>query len=208
MDELKPKINRIVFGLAALCFFLPFVNFSCADMTVASVSGFDMVFGSSVEFAGMDAMAQLAQQSPDREGAPTLTPENQMSRQVEPNAIAIIALACCMIGLFLSFSDSDRLRYPRILLACAAAATLVFLRVSIGSEVESQGGGIIQVDSAIGFWLCLILLAGAIYLNYTTESTPDGPFIRARIDRPQGRVDQIRRSDMPPAPTESRPPTR
>ncbi len=208
MEELKPKINRIIFGIAALCFFLPFVNFSCADMTVATVSGFDLVFGSSVDFAGMDAMQQFAQSAPEGETTPALTPDTQMSRQVEPSFLAIISMACCLLGLFLSFSDADRLRYPRILLACAAAATLVFLRVSIGSEVESQGGGIMQVESAIGFWLILVLLAAAVYLNYTTESTPDGPHIRARIDRPQARVDQIRRSDAPTPTTENRPPAR
>jgi hypothetical protein len=36
-------------------------------------------------------------------------------------------------------------------------------------------------------WLTLTLLAGAIWLNYATETAPEGPFIRARLDPSRAR---------------------
>lgn len=198
MDELKPKLNRIVYGLAALCFFLPFVNFSCSEMPIGSVTGFDMVFGSTkLTGAGAD-MAEMARYAETGEESPManpmLTAENQV---IEPNWFVILALGCCVLGLLLSFSEQDKMRKGRIWISSAVMIALIIFRVSVEMELDSQTVGMIQASTAIGLWLIFGLMAFAVWLNYSKESLPEGPFIRARFDRAQSNSEQIRGPKIP-----------
>lgn len=196
MDELKPKLSRYIFGFAALAFLLPFVNFSCADVQVAEVKGIDMVIGSTI---GSENPMSAEEMMEAGEGDP-LHPVNldaTGTQQVKPNFLAILALGCCVLGLFLSFSESDRVRVVRIWLAVAAGGALLVLRFMIESEIEDQAAGIVQVDTAPGFWVVLALLAGAIWLNYANESNDTSqPFVRARIE-PRIIGSQPPKSDVP-----------
>ncbi len=199
MDELKPKLSRYIFGLAALAFFLPFINFSCAEMKVAEVKGIDMVFGSSIEANGELDFSQMAENMEGGED-PSLGFSNSNAsgeHKVEPSFLAILALGCCILGLLMSFTDADRVRLMRIGLAVVAGGALIFLRFAIESEIEGQAMGIVQVDTAVGFWIVLALLAGAVWLNYSNESnTTREPFVRARIE-PRVIGNQPPKSDVP-----------
>jgi hypothetical protein len=199
MDELKPKLSRYIFGLAALAFFLPFINFSCAEMKVAEVKGIDMVFGSSIEANGELDFSQMAENMESGED-PSLGFSNSGTsgeHKVEPSFLAILALGCCILGLLMSFTEADRVRLMRIGLAVIAAGSLIVLRFMIESEIEGQAMGIVQVDTAVGFWIVLALLAGAVWLNYSNESNNTRePFVRARIE-PRVIGNQPPKSDVP-----------
>ncbi len=202
MDDIKPKLSRYIFGLAALAFFLPFINFSCAEMKVAEVKGIDMVFGSSIEANGdldFNQMAENMGTAGNEEGQNFDFSGSNASgeHKVEPSFLAILALGCCVLGLLMSFTEADRIRLMRIGLAMIAGGALIFLRFAIESEIEEQSMGIVQVDTAVGFWIVLALLAGAVWLNYSNESSNTRePFVRARIE-PRVIGNQPPKSDVP-----------
>lgn len=181
MEEIKPKVNRVIFALAALCFFLPFINFSCADVKVIEVSGFDLVFGSTLGADGLVEMAKLAQTNqgePDNSLPPGAA---SMERKIEPSVPAIVAFAACLVGLFLSLGDLSRFRSGRALLAVVAAGALIFLRISVSSEVGSEMAAIIKVETALGLWLVFACLAIAIWLNLTSDGHR-GAFVRIQSE--------------------------
>lgn len=198
MDELRAKLNRVVYGLAALFFLLPFVNFSCAEMPIGSVTGFDMVFGSTKltgEGAKMAQFSQYAENGEDQSMPnPMLAAENHV---IEPSWLVISALGCCLLGLFFSFSDAEKARLARIGFSIGTMLTLLIFRIGIESELEAGGGGMIQVETAIGFWMVMGCMAFAVWLNFSGEQQPEGPFIRAKFDRHETNQNQIRGPKVP-----------
>ncbi len=198
MDELRPKLNRIVYGMAALCFLLPFVNFSCAEMPVGSVTGFDMVFGSTKMSGAGTQLTDMTQYVDTGEEQPFSAPQlTEDSQVIKPSVLVISALVCCVLGLFFSFSEGDKARLARIGLSVGGIIALIIFRLGIESELEAESGGMIQAETALGLWLVLGLMAFAIWLNFSIERNPEGPFIRARFDRSPADTTQTRKPRVP-----------
>ena len=55
----------------------------------------------------------------------------------------------------------------------------------------------IQAETAMGFYLVMAIMAFAVWLNFSGEQQPEGPFIRAKFDRHEASQNQIRDSKIP-----------
>jgi hypothetical protein len=145
MESNVKKASPAIFVLALICFFLPFVTFSCSGQKVLSLSGIQLVTGSSL-------------QQPQMFGPPK-------SQKMDPEPIAIAAFLCGVLGLALSFVKG---RAGAIATAAAgglAAILLLAMRSAIEGDALKQGGGVIQVNYEAGFYAVVILFLAAVGLN-------------------------------------------
>ncbi|HUY12773.1 MAG TPA: hypothetical protein VMX16_03965 [Terriglobia bacterium] len=146
MGENLSKLSPVTYGLAVICFFLPFVTFSCQGQRVASISGIELATGSSVQQPQMFGPAQ--------------------TRREPPNSWAVLALLCAVAGTAFGFILKKRGGVALSALAgVGGLLSLVALKSQIDNEVLTQSGGMIQVNYGLGFYLVLILFLTALGLN-------------------------------------------
>lgn len=182
------NLARAAKGVALLCFVLPFVTVSCAGTTIGQITGVQLATGS---------VGQIGQNMP---GAPTggaaaAAPESSLDIFALGAALLIIA------GLVVTFVLARR-RASLIAMACAALAAvliafdvLVRIRGAVTDRVRESSAGSagttemdrqiqqqaeqmvqqISVSPAIGFWLCILALIGAIVLFNMVRTKRAGP---------------------------------
>ena len=141
------KISPVTFGLALLCFFLPFFSFSCQGQKVATLSGWELATGTTVN-------------QPQMFGPP-------QPQKVEPKGQATAALVCVAVGLISSFVSLANSKVGGFLAAAPAAfgaGLLVALDSSIEGDLIKQGGGVVKVNCEAGFYLALIFLLASLGL--------------------------------------------
>jgi hypothetical protein len=140
------KISPVLFAFIILCFFLPFINISCSGQKVLSLSGIQLVTGTSLEeeepFSG-----------------------KKSSEKIDSEPLAIVVFVAAIAGLAFSFIKSEKSALLPAITGGIGGGTLLFLKAKIDQEVLREGQGIIQVEYAIGFWLILFSLFAAVALN-------------------------------------------
>jgi hypothetical protein len=139
------KVSPAIFALALICFLLPFVTFSCQGAKILTLSGIQLITGSSA-------------QQPQMVGTPK-------SERIGGEPLAAFAFLCGILGLALSFLKG---RMGAIASAAAggiAAIFLLALKSKIDGDALNKGGGVLQVNYEIGFYAVVILLVAAMALN-------------------------------------------
>ena len=126
MESIARKLSPAAFVFALICFFLPFVTFSCQGHEVASFSGIQLATGTTVK-------------QPQMFGPPK-------SEKFQPEPLAILALLSVVAGVGLSFLKGKRGAVGSALLAVAGVVLLAALKSKLDGEAASQGGGLIQVN--------------------------------------------------------------
>jgi len=161
--------------VALLLFLLPWVTISCAEQTLATMSGLDLATGSVTVNNPM--------------GGSATTPPSSGNEQ--PDIPVLLAAVLIVLALALTFVLKRGQATLAAMASCAAAAALisytVFVRVpakavanpsagpgasgdSSGMFNEQQIAEMIRVDYAIGFWLTLGALGLAILLNWLART--------------------------------------
>lgn len=159
--------------VALLLFLLPWVTISCAEQTLATMSGYDLATGSVTVHNPM--------------GGGTATPPSSGNEQ--PDVPVLAAGILIVLALGLTFVLKLGQAAMAAMASCAAAIALIsytaFVRVpakavanpsagaggdSGGMFNEQQLAEMIRVDYAIGLWLTLGVLAAAIVLNWLARS--------------------------------------
>lgn len=146
MKSRAKKFSPAVFGMIIISFFLPFAEVSCSGQRIMSVTGLQMVTGTTIQQPGMFG-------------------EETESQKIAPQPLAIVTLSCVVIGLILSFIRNRRSAILPAVSAAIGTVTLVLLKSKIDNDVFTEGGGAIQVRYVLGFWVMLILLIVAVGLN-------------------------------------------
>ena len=137
---MKSKVSPILFLVTVLCFLLPFVTVSCNGQKVATLSGTDLAFGSTV-------------QQPQVFGQP-------VKKRVDAQPIATIAFLIAVAGIAVGVLAA---RVP-LVSAITGALGAVFLFILMGklsSDIGKNGQDLFQLDYDIGFILALIFFIGA-----------------------------------------------
>ncbi|MBD3180857.1 hypothetical protein GF312_01095 [Candidatus Poribacteria bacterium] len=80
------KVSPSVFGIIVICFFMPFVNISCAGENIITLTGFQLITGTSID-----------QSDPFGRG---------QSEKVPPEPLGIAVFVCGILGLLLSFLEN------------------------------------------------------------------------------------------------------
>ncbi|HXB41000.1 MAG TPA: hypothetical protein VNZ49_10695 [Bacteroidia bacterium] len=165
--------------VAGLFFLLPFINIKCSGTKLASISGTDMVFGKEIK---------PEKTKIENENSDTLTgdevsdninfSENPFEKgdkkNIDPNILAITALASVFFALVLTFFKK---RIPLIVsggFALLAVLCLFFIQIQINSEIEKQMGPMNFVPLTFEFtsyyWLCLLFLTCSAIFSFVRST--------------------------------------
>jgi hypothetical protein len=139
------KASPAVFILALICFFLPFVTFSCEGRKVLSLTGIQLVTGSTIQQPQMFGPSQ--------------------SQKVGAEPLAVLALLCGLAGLGLSFLKGQTSSIAPAATGVLATILLLALKSKLDGDALQQGGGVLQVNYDVGFYLVEILFLAAVALN-------------------------------------------
>jgi ribosomal protein L40E len=171
MKEFDRFFSPTLFLLAALCFFLPFVSFTCQEHKIATISGMELVTGTKIEKYNLEKLGtEEAKSDMDKE------------REINSEPLAVAAFIFALGGIMVSLIP----RYTRILsIICGAlgALMLIFLRSSIGGEVTGDFDfKIIEVSYEWGYYLSLLLFIAAFALNLYRMISENRVSAEASID--------------------------
>jgi len=148
VDELRKPLkmfSTITFLVVIVLFFMPFVNFSCNGKNFVSLTGIQLVTGTTLE-------SGYGQQS------------------VPGSALAFFALLCPIIGLlggyFKGFGEFKAKGIRKVLaLVSVAGLVLIFvLKSQLEEEAIKQGKGMFTVDFPTVVWFIVFYIA-AISVN-------------------------------------------
>ena len=145
MEGVAKKLSPAVYVLALICFFLPFVTFSCQAQKILTLSGIQLVTGTTI-------------QQPQPFGPPK-------AQKVDAEPLAVLAFLSGIAGLALSFLRGRKSAIAPATAGVVAAILLLALKSKLDGDALRQGGGVIQVDYAAGFWAVLILFLAAVAVN-------------------------------------------
>jgi len=170
MKNEAKKLSPAVFGLAIICFFLPFTHISCSGERVVTLTGVQLVTGTTIG----DPETDFAQTN----GGPLIRPsdvkpQDREDEKIDPEPLAIFALCSAIAGLCLSFVRDKKWTIATAIAGAVGLILLLLLKAKIDNDVLKEGEGILQVEYALGFWLLLVLFLCAIGLNaylYLPES--------------------------------------
>jgi hypothetical protein len=132
------RLPLFSFAAAAVSFLLTFVTFSCQGKAVAKLTGTQLALGTTVEGSG------------------------QQSKKIDPEPLALIALATAILGFALTFGGVTT-KTLTILSGAGGVICLFLLKSKLESNILKEGGGIIQIDFGAGFWIAVVaFVIGAI----------------------------------------------
>jgi hypothetical protein len=145
MEGATRKLSPVVFVLALICFFLPFVTFSCQGQRVATFSGMQLVTGTTL-------------QQPQAFGPP-------QQQKIDPEPLALLAALAALAGLAVSFLRGKRGAIPPAIAGGLGVVFMLALKSKLDGDVLRQGQGAIQVSYEAGFYAAVILFVGALLIN-------------------------------------------
>jgi hypothetical protein len=144
-EEIK-KFSPAIYGLALICFFLPFTHISCQGEKVATFTGVQLVTGTTIEQTEMFS-------------------EGKKAKKIAPEPLAILVLFSTIAGLGLSFLKGKESTLASAIAGGAGLIFLLLLKAKIDNEVLKEGEGVLRVEYGAGFWLILLLFLFAAGLN-------------------------------------------
>ena len=159
MEELKKFLNPLLFTVIIICFFVPFFNLTCQQQKIASITGFELITGTTISTNGLNKGLKGTSdfQNELNNGAKTDT--------VSPEPLALIVFLLAVGALIFSFIEkiSD--------ISSAIAGLLGVLSMFFLNSVITDHllGKIhyepIAVECAVGFYLVIILFILLLIYN-------------------------------------------
>jgi hypothetical protein len=142
MSDLLKKISPVYYVLIILSFFLTFVNISCAGTKIASLSGFDLAFGTTITMPGNDMFNKK-------------TETKETPTDAEP--LAIVALVLAVAGIVLSFLRISKQQLILLILGIAGFVIMLLLKSAVGGDITKQPVEMLEISYGFGYYLSLIL---------------------------------------------------
>lgn len=147
MDILRlKKSSPAIFGAILISFTLPFINISCNGQIVRSLSGKQLVQGTTI-YAPEDMFGGV-------------TPH-----RLNPEPLAIMVFICTVIGLVVSFRKPKKGALICSITSCSGAVLLWLLFTKVKNDALRETGGMIGVSGGAGFWLAFLLFLALGCLN-------------------------------------------
>lgn len=159
------KLSPALFGIALICFLLPFVNLTCQGSKVATLTGLQLVAGGKMEVPTMGGGKQY--------------------QKFKGEPMALIAFLCGLAGVGLSFLKGKQNNGLTAVAGVMGVIFLFILKSSIEGEVLKNAAGMVQTDYAIGFYFVLLLYISAIAVNaycFLSSKPESSPLIEIRKD--------------------------
>lgn len=128
-------------------FVLPFIEFSCRGKKVATLTGYEVAFGTR-STAELD-LGKLFGDEPGSAAGPRIEfkTEDRSNRNLYVTAALIVGVAGGVIGLLRAFMGA--------LCGIAAAVLLLVAQADIQGEIRKQEVALVVVTFREGFWISL-----------------------------------------------------
>ncbi len=139
------KISPVPFAVMLICFFLPWLNLTCDGKHYTSFTGMELVTGTKVEQQSMYGTGKY--------------------KKVDPEPMAIVALALAIIGIVFSFIKKSGFNLAAGITGIATFIVLLILKSTVEKEIFDQVGRGVEVIWLFGFWFTLIISLIAAALN-------------------------------------------
>ncbi len=181
------KLSPVCFGIALICFAMPFITVSCQNQEIARMSGIDTMTGATLDVNKMmgalnDLKPKAAGNAPlfkmqqpsgaggeapvgGAQAGPNGLPPQLQNNQIPGSPLAIAAFVCGIVGLGLYFVTQRKNGPVPALLGAASAVLLLIMKTRMENQVQAPTMGMIQVNAEPGFWLSLIAFAAAAAIN-------------------------------------------
>lgn len=153
----RKVISPALFGIIVICFFLPWVNVSCQNYKIASISGIEFVTGKTL------VDPQMFNQKFGMQNFPSKKPSKQ--EKINPQLYVILALICIVAGIILSFVKGRIGSLTTSIAGVAGFILIILQKFKLETELVKQSQGLIQIDYLLGFYLTLIFLLSAVAVN-------------------------------------------
>lgn len=158
--------------VALLLFLLPWVTVSCADQTLVQMSGLDLATGSVSVRNPITGESVKPPNGGEADlsvllGALAIAAALLASFLLKGRTAALAGIVGAALGALL-ISYSVLIRIPAKARQDASAE-------AVQGMSQAQLMDLIRVDAALGFWLTLGALLGAIALNWTAQRAPPAP---------------------------------
>ncbi len=145
MSDYKNIFSPVLFALLLLCFFLPFFNLTCQNQKMATVTGYELISGTTI------TPPQLYKTGTHPE---TLTPE--------PLAVISFSIAC--IALIMSFFRKAALFVAA--LSVVGTVTLLLLSSKLNNDITGRVELLgLNVEWAMGMYICFSIFIICTLLN-------------------------------------------
>ena len=145
MGNIFKKISPAVFGLTLICFILPFVTVSCQGQKIASFTGVQLMTGTTIKEPGSFGQ--------------------QKTKKVDSEPTVLIAFLAGVAGLGISFLKSKKSAIVPAGFGLIGLIMLLVMKYRLDNQILSEGGGMLQIDYDIGYWLTFLLYLLAIGFN-------------------------------------------
>jgi hypothetical protein len=151
MEEIKKFLNPLLFVIIIICFFLPFFNLTCQQQKIASITGFELITGTTISSNGLNkGLSGISSQ------------QNEINNSLKTDSVsaeplAIIALLLAVGGLILSFFEKFSVIGSAIA-GLLGGLSLFFLNTVISDNILGKVNyQPLAVNCATGFYIVIIL---------------------------------------------------
>lgn len=158
---MRKKIPVAGYVLALICFALPFVQVSCAGQKIATLSGFDLVTGTTI----------------------TVT-ENTPPSRTPPSTPAVLALLLVIAGIVLGLIARRGTVIAAAICGVVGAASLMTLASSEMANAPPSANGLLTIDYQFGFYLAVLLMFGSGVLLLVFEFLGGKRVVAAPVGMP------------------------
>jgi hypothetical protein len=155
------KVSRVGLAFALFLFIFPFVRLSCQGQAIVSLTGVQLITGTSIEEPGS--------------GSP--------KREADGEFLALLAFVCGLVAAVYTFVRIPKATVVTMVASGGAALCLLLLKLRIDSLVFRQGEGVIQTSYGIAFWLAfLIFSGGCAFHGYQLRQSMAAPTSSVRTE--------------------------
>ena len=178
MNDKARLLTPAGFGIALICFVLPFATLSCQGKEVATLSGLELAFGKSLDASALpmnpsDAAAFQEKSKEEQEAAMMQVMGAAQAQAIGANPWAIAAALCAAIGIGAALLGGRTAGIVPAGLAGLGALLLFVAKTRVEGQVSGPTMGMGQVAWNAGFWLCLAAFAvNAAFNAYLATAEP------------------------------------
>lgn len=140
------KFSPAIFIIILICFFLPFINITCQGEKVATLTGIQLVTGTTIE-------------------QPSMFGAKGKTKKVEGELMALLAFISAIVGLILSFLKNRKISLAIAIVGGVGLLFLLLLKNKLDNDMLREGQGMLQLEYSIGFWLTFIFFILAAVWN-------------------------------------------
>lgn len=142
----KTGINSILFAVLVISFLLPFIEISCGNQSLKTVTGFQLVTGFKIE-------------------RPVVEKNKPAEKKIKGEPLTRIAFGLAILGFILSFLKNRLVPKILAIMGLAGAGLMLFLKTKIDQKIAETGVGLLAVNYKFGFWLVAVLFTVVFLAN-------------------------------------------